>query len=579
MPTGERGEQGSLERRGVAEGFGWVAGDRLARHELAVDGAEVGVGVVDPGRDAADRGEAVTAEPAAAEPPGGVAARLRGSTGRWLMIFGVSLGLFLVRFLVPVPVGQSDNRDGPRLMCAMGLGPVTDGHPRFFRYIYFEYIPSGICHGRPPYWSSELVPLAVARLLTPVFGLPGVLNLIALGIVFCVIASAGIASLAVGLRVRLWAQLLVAVGAWLIMADAAFFDVYASPFSEAAALVGLLLVAAGVVYLRRGGRAAALGLVLAGTGGFLAILSKEQYLILAVPVCLTLVLAGPGTGSERGWRRFRTWQGRASLAIAAVLAVLTLAYGAWDSLTHYGQRLQRVQAVDMIFTDIVTKQATQATAVADLRALGLPPVWANYAGDFYWHHHPQSVRVSPLFHRYESKLTHVNIAHYLLTHPASTVRIGQQSAIFAQQLRVTTLGNYPPDAGHPPGAAESRVLVLTWLAHQLPRGAGLWWLIPLWAAMAALAIAALRLPRGKAWHRDGAAAVLCMTGCAIVAFIPPAYFAGISTTRHMVGTNLATALALLISLTLAVSLIYHTLAREPETAATPAAPELAQLRR
>jgi len=67
-----------------------------------------------------------------------------------------------------------------------------------------------------------------------------------------------------------------------------------------------------------------------------------------------------------------------------------------------------------------------------------------------------------------------------------------------------------------------------------------------------------------------------MTGCAIVAFIPPAYFAGVSTTRHMVGTNLATALALLISLALAVSLIYHALAREPETVATPAMPELAQ---
>jgi hypothetical protein len=458
----------------------------------------------------------------------------------------------------------------------MGLGPVTHGHPRFFRYIYFEYIPSGVCNGRPHYWSSELVPLAVAKLLTPVFGLPGALNLIALGILFCVIASAGIASLAVGLRVRLWAQLLVAAGAWLIMADAAFFDVYASPFSEAAALVGLLLIAAGVVYLRRSGRAAAFGLVLTGAGGFLAILSKEQYLVLALPVCLTLVLAGPGTGSGRGWRRFRGWQARASLAIASVLAVLTLAYGAWDSFSHYGQRLQRVQAVDMIFTDIVTNEAT---AAPDLRALGLPAVWAKYAGDFYWHHHPQSVRVSPLFHRYESKLTHVNIAHYLLTHPGSIVRIGQQSAIFGQKFRVTTLGNYPPDAGHPPGAVESRVLVLTWLAHQLPRGAGLWWLIPLWAAMAALAIVALRLPRRKAWHRDGAAAVLCMTGCAIVAFIPPAYFAGISTTRHMVGTNLATALALLISLALAVSLIYQKLARKPETAATPAAPELVQPRR
>jgi hypothetical protein len=51
-------------------------------------------------------------------------------------IFGVSLGLPLIRFLVPTPVGQADNRDGPRLMCGLGLGPVTGHHPRFFHFSY-----------------------------------------------------------------------------------------------------------------------------------------------------------------------------------------------------------------------------------------------------------------------------------------------------------------------------------------------------------------------------------------------------------------------------------------------------------
>ena len=62
----------------------------------------------------------------------------------------------------------------------------------------------------------------------------------------------------------------VAAVAWLIMADAAFFDVYASPFSEPAALLSLLLFAVGVVDVRRGWRATVFGLVLAGSGGFLA---------------------------------------------------------------------------------------------------------------------------------------------------------------------------------------------------------------------------------------------------------------------------------------------------------------------
>jgi hypothetical protein len=494
------------------------------------------------------------ASPAA--PPRPTPAARRGRLPfRWLSIFGVSFGLLLVRFLVPVPVGQADNRDGPRLMCGHGLhlGPVVPrGDPRFFRFAYFAYAPSPSCNKLPTYPSSELVPLELARLLTPVFRLPGTLNLIALGVLMCLLTAVGIASLATGLRLPLWAQLLVAAAVWLIMADAAFFDVDASPFSEPAALVGLLLVAAGLVYLGRGWRETVFGLALAGPGGFLAILSKEQYLILAAPICLTLVLAGADRGAGPGGRgrlgRFRTRQAGAAVAVAAFLAVMTGGYMLWDQTSPYAARLHHVQAVDMIFDDIVTGHDNER---ADLRALGLPVSWAKYAGDYYWD--TVSVRNDPLYRRYEDKLTDGNIAHFLLTHPGRAISIGQQAAVLAMQFRVTTLGDYPPSAGHPPGTPESRVTVVTWLMRRLPAGLGLLWYLPLWAAMTAVAAAALARRR-RPWHRDAAALVLCMTGCAVVAFIPPGYFAGISTTRHMVGMNLATALAFVASVALAVSI-------------------------
>ena len=52
----------------------------------------------------------------------------------------------------------------------------------------------------------------------------------------------------------------------------------ARPFGDrrTGRLVGLLLVAAGVLYLGRGWQSTVTGLILAGSGGFLAILSKEQ---------------------------------------------------------------------------------------------------------------------------------------------------------------------------------------------------------------------------------------------------------------------------------------------------------------
>src|SRR5262249_15073898 len=157
-----------------------------------------------------------------------------------LPVLAVSLALLLARFLLPSPVGQADNRDGPRLMCNLGLGPADpQRHRRYFDYAYFDYVPSrAACAGRHLYPSSELVPLQLAKVLTPVFKLPSSVNLIALGVIFCVAAAAGIALLAVGLRMRPWAQLLVAAAAWVIVADAAFFDVFASPFSRPPALVG-----------------------------------------------------------------------------------------------------------------------------------------------------------------------------------------------------------------------------------------------------------------------------------------------------------------------------------------------------
>ena len=521
----------------------------------------MGVDTADLGRDTAGQGAAgVAAGEGGVVPPGGRPGRglLGAFAGRWVPVFCVSLGLFAVRFLVPVPVGQADNHDGPRLMCGLGVGPVTGGHARFFGYAYFEYVPHTACARITPYPSSELVPLVAARLLTPVFGLPGTVNLIALGVLMCVIASAGIASLAAGLRLRLWAQLLVAAIVWLIMADAAFFDVFASPFSEPAALAGLLLVAAGVVYLGRGWRATVFGLALAGAGGFLAIAAKEQYVILAVPICLTLVLASANWGRRGGLSRLATRRAGAAVVVAGLLAVTAAAYVAWDYTSRYGARLHHEQAVDMIFTDIVTRRAT---APADLRALGLPASWAKYAGHYYWDR--PSVRQDPLYFRYAAKLSDANIAHFLLAHPGSIISIGQKAAILAQHVRVTTLGNYPSGAGHPPGAAESRVAVLTWLARQLPPRLGLLWLVPLWAAMAAVAITALRRKRRRPWHREAAVVVLCMTGCATAAFIPPAYFAGISTTRHMASTNLATALAFTITIALAISMTWQALPRPP----------------
>lgn len=498
----------------------------------------------------------------------------RLSEPRWLRlsIFGMTLALFLIRFLVPTPVGQADNRDGPRLMCgALGLNPVMPHHfPRFFEYAYFAYVP-GNC-SRAGYLTSELGPLAIARLLTPILGLHGTLNLIALGVLMCVIASVAIASLATGIRVRPWAQLLIAAGLWLVVADSAFFDLFASPYSEPAAIVGLLLVAAGLVHLGRDRRASIRGLALAGTGGFLVVLAKEQYLFLALPICLALVLASTTRAGGKGLARFRTPQAMAAVVIAAALALSAAVYQEWNARSPYGVRTQPMRVVDTIFEHIVNPG--DKTKAADLRALGLPPSWAKYAGTYYWDSY--SVRNDPLYPRYEPTLTDRHLASYFLTHPGQIINVGDQAANEGLRVQVTELGDFPPYAGKGKGAVDTRETVFSWVAQRLPPTLGLLWLVLGCLIMAGVALLALRRKRAP-WHRDGAVLVLCMIGCVAIGFIPPAYFDGISTARHMAVMNLALALAFAMTVTLAASMIYGAARGEPRRAAASSEPSASEL--
>ena len=86
------------------------------------DTAEVSVAWPDPGG----------AEQVASGSTGGPSAyraarsvnRLVRSAALWLWLFAISLGLFIVRFLVPTPGGQADNHHGPRVMCDLGVWAV-----------------------------------------------------------------------------------------------------------------------------------------------------------------------------------------------------------------------------------------------------------------------------------------------------------------------------------------------------------------------------------------------------------------------------------------------------------------------
>jgi hypothetical protein len=425
------------------------------------------------------------------------------------------------------------------------------------------------------YPSSQHLLLVAARWLTAVFGLPGTVNLVALGLISCVIAGIAIASLAAGLRIHRAGQVIVAAALWLIVADSVFFDYFASPFSEGATLLGLLLVAAGCVYLRQEPVQAGVGLVLATAGGYLAAMSKQEYHLLVIPVAATLVLASisvPGTRSGRAWRRHllnvRLW----SAAVAAGLLLWSGAVSIYSDYTSpFTKILHQEQVVDTIFNSILTPGTDNAAA---LRALGLPVSWERYAGGDYWSN--PSPASDPLYPRYVNRLTDANLAHFYATHPEYLLGIGQHAATLALQLRVAYLGNYAPSADMPPGALDNRVTVVSGIVSSLS-ALGLLWLVPLWLGMLLAARTAWRRRFRGPWRADAAILLLCMIGCAAIAFIPAAYFDGAETTHHMVGMNLATGLTVPVCLAVIASLLNESSGEPQPAQEAPGIPQRAPL--
>ncbi|UNO41734.1 hypothetical protein [Streptomyces sp. MST-110588] len=496
----------------------------------------------------------------------------RSTAALGLAVFTAALALFLLRFLVPVPVGSANQGDGARATCTLGLMPTTHGLPRFKSYVFSELRPAPAhCGTRVvPYWTSQTLLFGLGRPFTRLFGLRGEINLFAVGLVACLVAAVCLAVLAAALRLAVAARVAVAAAVWLIVADAAYFDYFASPLSETAGLLGILLVCTGIPLLGRGPVAGIPGLVAVAGGGMLATGAKTQLLGLAVPVVAVLLLrtvrlpgfrtgpnaatgpsAATGPGAATGpddtagpdGSPGRTASRPARLLLprllgaAAALAVLVVSahgYAAQRSDSAY----LNMNGVDTVFAGIVDGKHDTA---ADLKALGLPQEWSRYAGHTYWTH-GQAVSRDPKFRAYRGELGIRNIARYYFHHPGRTVEILQLRARQLLAMRPGYLGNYPPVAHRPPGAQEHRVTLASSAGLRL-RKAGLLLLVPLWALAARAGLRAVRRRRTHLERSLGAMA-LFLLATAVSQYLTAALAEAMENEKHMAFASFATLLLL-----------------------------------
>ena len=440
--------------------------------------------------------------------------------------------VLLVRLLAGGAVGMADQGDSRRLLCQLGVR--VDAPYQADRAVHLY--PTWIAHdwygeacradaAGGVYRSSELVLLAIAKQLTPLLGLPGTLDLRALGVVCAVLTGAVVAALVVALPGGLVLRTAIASLVGLLAADSAVAQWFISPYSEPAALLGLLALCPALLLLWRHGRTTWPTLAAVG---FLAafVLSAKTQTVGLLPALVLAVLWLPHHPGRSGVA--------ARLPGLALTVLLTGLSGYFVATSPSGFAEQNVYA--SVFGTILPQSPDPA---GDLRDLGADASLADASGTSPETPGAASQRLEYLEFR-EQVGTREVVAFYA-THPGRLLATTRAGLRGVSQWRQDYLGSYLPSSGQPPRAIESRVHVY----GSLFQGAPVAGLLLFWVGTVYLGIRTARERRLLPAERGlGILAVVLAVGAfshfwtvMLVVGFPDVY-------RHMVFTNLLLGLGL-----------------------------------
>ncbi len=397
--------------------------------------------------------------------------------GRWVaLLVGVLSGGFLAaRLFVGGAIGLSDQGDGTRLLCSLGVREGNPFNASETDHVYLTWYPHhwygeacGAIGSGEPYNSSQLWILHVAKWLTPILGLPGGIDLRALGVVFCVLVGLAVGGLYLLLPGSVWGRLLGVAVAMLVVADGAFAGYFVSPYSEPAALVGILaLILAVLVFVRtQTGRWWAAALV--GAACLFTITAKTQslsFLVVVVPLILwrttfgASVKARAAAGGERGRVRhlYRLLYFAVSrwpaLLVAVVLTSVSVVYlqaqpKTFDVQTRYAE----------VFIEMLPHSRNPAQ---DLRRLGLDPALVSSSGKAITD--PGSAAYLPSFTDFPDKASPVRTTLVYLRQPDRLLSMMDRGMAGMAIWRPDYLGSYPPSAHLPPRSKECRICAVQWV--------------------------------------------------------------------------------------------------------------------
>lgn len=481
----------------------------------------------------------------------------------------LSTTFLLVRMLGGGLVGMSDQGDGTRLLCQLGLAqdhPYNTSTRDYFHPVWLNHTWYGEDCGADgePYRSTQLwfawVATRLTHLFTPVDGL----DLRVMAVLFCVVVGCLVAGLAVLLVRGTGARLLVTAALLLVVGDGAFAGYFASAYSEPATFVGVLALLAAVLHHLRAEVVRAPHLLLVVAAALFTVTTKTQNAAFLPAVLLLLLLRPvgvvPGPPLPRRRRSWRDLPGRVragvALRVPALAAAAALVVGTGLYLQAQPQRFTTQNDYAAVFVEMLPHSPDPG---ADLRALGLPAAWTASSGVPIGA--PGSAANSLAFADFDE---HAGLGARLGVYardPQRLLAMAGRGLEAVGVLRADYLYSYPVDAGRGPERQECRVCVLQTAWTTAFDGAPDVLLLVLALAVAACAVlawAARHSPRARA---AGGAGVFLAVGAAGQFWVALLTDGASDLIKHLVVADFC--VALLFVTTVAALLAVREDAREP----------------
>lgn len=360
-------------------------------------------------------------------------------------------GILLARLLAGGAIGMGDQGDGRRLMCQLGVraNAPFDADPS--AYLYPTYVAHDwygeACSADGAgglYRSSELALLSLAKLLTPALGLPGALDLRALGVLCAVLTGLAVGALVLVLPGSLLLRVSIASLVGLLAADSAVAQYFISPYSEPAGLLACLALCPALLLLWRRGHTTWPALAAVGLVSAIALGAETQTAGLLPALLIALVWL-----PHHRRRRNRVLARIPGLAVSALLIGVAACFVA-TSPVGFAQQSAYAQVFGTILPN-------SSDPVADLRSLGADPSLADAVGTNPESPNAASQRLEYL--EFREDVTTGKILVFYMTHPGQLLAAGRDGLAGVARWRQDYLGSYQPDSGQRPRAIESRVHV------------------------------------------------------------------------------------------------------------------------